>query len=59
MTTYEILKNAKELSYSAPLSTEIKNNALKLMAEYLVSDTDVILKANAIDFFIVKSPLDT
>ena len=49
MTTNEILKIAKELSHSAPLTTETKNSALKLMAESLIADTEVILKANELD----------
>ncbi len=49
MTTSEILKIAKELSYSAPLTTEVKNKVLKLMAESLIADTEVILKANELD----------
>ncbi len=49
MTTNQILKIAKELSYSAPLNTETKNKALKLMAESLVADTQVILEANELD----------
>lgn len=49
MKTGEILKIAKELSYSAPLTTATKNKALKLMAESLVADTEAILKANTLD----------
>ena len=47
--TIQILKRAKEVSYNPPISTEIKNKALENMAESLVSNTEVILEANALD----------
>ena len=47
--TIQILKRAKEISYNPPISTEIKNKALENMAESLVSNTEVILEANALD----------
>lgn len=48
-STLEILKRAKAVSKSAPLSTEIKNSALKAMAKALVNNKAEILAANAID----------
>ena len=48
-STLDILKRAKAVSKSAPLSTEIKNNALKAMAKALVNNKAEILAANAID----------
>ena len=47
--TIEILKRAKEVSLNAPITTDIKNTALKYMAESLVLNTEEILKANALD----------
>ena len=47
--TIEILKRAKEVSLNAPITTDIKNTALKNMAESLVLSTEEILKANALD----------
>ncbi len=47
--TIDILKKAKAVSKNAPLSTEIKNNALIKMAESLVDSTDEILAANNLD----------
>lgn len=49
ITTAEILKRAKEVSLNAPLSTNIKNNALKSMANALIDNTEQILKANDAD----------
>ena len=49
VSTYEILKRAKEVSYNAPLSTEIKNKALLAMANSLVQNSKEILAANASD----------
>ncbi len=49
MKTLEILKNAKAVSFNAPLSTEIKNKALKAMAEALILANDEILASNKID----------
>ncbi len=54
ITTYELLKKAKAVSLLAPLSTEVKNNALKAMAEALVCSTDEILSANAMDVKAAK-----
>ena len=54
ITTAEILKKAKEVSFEAPLSTEIKNNALKSMAAALIENTDLILEANALDVEAAK-----
>ena len=47
--TAEILRKAKEVSLNAPLSTEIKNNALKSMASALIENTEQILNANDAD----------
>ena len=50
MTTLEILKKAKACAPSlAQTSTEQKNKALLAMADALESQTEEILKANAID----------
>lgn len=49
ITTNEILRKAKAVSLSAPLSTEVKNNALKAMAMALVENTEDILAANLLD----------
>ncbi len=49
ISTYDLLKRAKTVSYNAPLSTEVKNNALKSMANALISHTDDILNANTAD----------
>ncbi len=49
ISTYDLLKKAKAVSFNAPLSTEVKNNALKAMADALISHADEILKANAMD----------
>ena len=54
ITTAEILKKAKEVSFEAPLSTEIKNNALKSMAEALLQSTEEILEANRLDVEAAK-----
>jgi len=54
ITTYELLKKAKAVSLSAPLSTEVKNNALKAMANALVCSADEILSANAMDVEAAK-----
>ncbi len=49
ITTQEILNRGKAVSRFAPLSTDVKNNAIKIMADSLVKATDEILKANALD----------
>lgn len=49
ISTVDILKRAKAVSHNAPLSTEIKNNALLKMAQSLVCKTDEILAANNLD----------
>ena len=49
ITTAEILKKAKAVSRYAPLSEEVKNNAIKKMAEALVDATDNILECNSAD----------
>jgi len=49
ITTQEILNRAKAVSRNAPLDTEIKNNAIKAMAEALVNSTEEILAANKLD----------
>lgn len=55
--TCEILKKAKSVSKNGLLSTEKKNNALKLMAESLVANTDKILEANEIDVSAAKGSI--
>ena len=58
ITTLDILKNAKK---SAPellmASTEVKNQALLLMAEALIENTENILKANAQDMEKAKGSI--
>ena len=58
ITTLDILKNAKK---SAPellmASTEVKNQALLLMAEALINNTENILKANAQDMEKAKGSI--
>lgn len=49
VTTSEILKIAKAVTLNAPLSTEIKNKALKAMAKSLIDNSDDILNANLKD----------
>ena len=49
VSTLEILKKAKAVSFNAPLSTEIKNKALYCMAEALIENTEAILSANNMD----------
>jgi len=49
VSTAELLKKAKAVSYNAPLSTEIKNKALKCMADSLLGNTQDILCANEAD----------
>ncbi len=57
--TFEILRHAKEVSLNKPLDTAKKNNALLKMAEYLVSDTDEILKANLEDIENAKGKISS
>ena len=47
--TIELLKRAKEVSKKPPLSTELKNKALKCMADALILNCDKILAANKQD----------
>lgn len=58
ITTLDILKNAKK---SAPellmASTEVKNQALLLMADALINNTENILKANAQDMEKAKGSI--
>ena len=60
ITTLDILKNAKK---SAPellmASTEVKNQALLLMAEALINNTENILKANAQDMEKAKGSISS
>lgn len=49
ITTKELLLRAKKASQNAPLSEEIKNKALKAMADSLIKNSDLILKANEED----------
>lgn len=46
ISTIDLLQKAKQVSYNAPISTELKNKALRKMAELLISSTEEILKAN-------------
>ncbi|MBE6808136.1 MAG: glutamate-5-semialdehyde dehydrogenase [Ruminococcaceae bacterium] len=54
ITTNEILLRAKAVSQNAPLSCEVKNKALKAMADALLRNSDEILKANALDISKAK-----
>ncbi len=54
ITTNELLKKAKAVSLSAPLSSEDKNKALKAMANALIENTAEILDANALDVEAAK-----
>ena len=56
-STLEILKCAKEVSRELYLSADIKNKALKLMAEALVKSSDEILKANEKDIENAKDKI--
>ena len=49
ITTQEILNKAKAVTRKAPLDTDTKNNALKVMAKALIDSTDDILAANNSD----------
>ena len=49
ITTKELLLRAKKASKNAPLKEEIKNKALKAMADSLLKNSDSILKANCED----------
>ncbi len=49
ITTKELLLRAKKASDNAPLSEEIKNKALKAMADSLIGNSESILAANAED----------
>lgn len=50
MTTIQILQAAKKAKLSIhKLNTEIKNNALLAIADFIVADKDKILQANSID----------
>lgn len=49
ITTKELLLRAKKASQNAPLSEETKNKALKAMANSLIKNSDLILKANEED----------
>lgn len=57
VSTIDILKKAKETSNNAPLSSEIKNSALKAMAANLVNSTDEILRANESDINNAKGKI--
>ena len=58
MTTYEILENAKAAKKDlAAITTTQKNTALKVMAEKLIENTEVILSANAVDMENAKGKL--
>lgn len=47
--TVEILKIAKEVSLHKPLDTEVKDEALLKMADFLIANTEEILSANDLD----------
>lgn len=49
ITTNEILLKAKKVAENAPIGEELKNKALKAMAESLIKNSDAILKANEAD----------
>lgn len=49
ITTNEILHRAKAVTKNAPLKAEVKNNALRAMAESLIDNKDLILEANKLD----------
>ena len=55
-TTNDLILRAKKVAGNAPLSEEVKNKALKAMAESLLKNREAILKANALD---VKRAKDT
>lgn len=55
-STFEILKRAKT-ALGRPISTEIKNKVLNLMADSLLKNTDNILKANIIDLQNAKDKI--
>ena len=46
VTTKELLLKAKKASQNAPLSEDVKNKALKAMADSLIKNSDSILAAN-------------
>ena len=54
ISTYDLLRKAKSVSYNAPLSTEVKNKALLTMAKSLVDSTDEILSVNSQDVLKAK-----
>ena len=49
ISTLDLLKTAKKVSLNAPINTDLKNKALNLMAASLVSHSEEILSANAVD----------
>ena len=49
ITTQELLIRAKTISRKAPLCTEVKNKAIKAMANSLIDSTNEILEANSRD----------
>lgn len=56
-STKDILSSAKKLSLLSPLKEEIKNNALKTMAEALVLSSDEILSENKKDIETSKGKI--
>lgn len=56
-STKDILSSAKKLSLLSPLKEEIKNNALKAMAEALVLSSDEILSENKKDIEVAKGKI--
>ena len=59
VATIDILKRAKAVSLSAPLSTELKNKVLNEMAKALRSNENEILSANEIDIENAKSSVSS
>ncbi len=58
MTTYEILENAKKAKADlSHLTTEQKNKALKVMADKLCQNINIILEANAVDLENAKGKI--
>ena len=59
VATIDILKKAKAVSLSAPLSTELKNKVFGEMAKALKSHENEILSANEIDIENAKSSVSS
>ncbi|MBE6750800.1 MAG: glutamate-5-semialdehyde dehydrogenase [Ruminococcaceae bacterium] len=59
ISTLDLLKIAKKVSLNAPINTELKNKALNLMADSLVSHSEEILSANAVDVENAKDKISS